>query len=350
MSHWIGFDAELMKYRNSSPARFVEELGLSLLLEPDFDLMFFQKEKTERVFGKPAQYGTLFPHNKTLGVSAVVDLWHATHQFSPYLPSDKSIPVVCTIHELEFLFGKKAKEKRKDKIHLAKTLMKRCSALVFTSVLAKQEAADYLELPDVRQYMVGIGPSLGSVKKHKQSRKHRAPYFFSIGEIKERKNLHILLVLLKAFPDYGLVLAGDRSSSYAGRLLEMAEQLGVADRLIMTGVITEAEKADYYQFCEAFLYPGRAEGFRFPVQEALHYGKPLFLMAGSGFYPYAGDAAFYWQSEEPDEVVKRVKDGLQVFHSGAEKKELIQKQVDLYSWEKVSSSYAKIYKELLSGA
>lgn len=347
MSHWIGFDAELLKDRNSSPARFVEQLGLSLLSEPDFDLMFFQKEKTERVFGKPAQYGTLFPHNKTLGVSSVVDLWHATHQFSPYLPTDKSIPVVCTVHELEFLFGKKAKEKRKDKIHLAKTLMKRCSAIVFTSDLAKQEAAEYLELPDVQQHVVGIGPSLGSEKKHKHSRKHRSPYFFFIGEIKERKNLHTLLPLLEAFPEYGLVLAGDRSSSYAGRLFEMAEQLGVADRLVMTGVITEAEKFDYYQFCEAFFYPVLGAGFRFPVREALHFGKPLFLRGQSGFYPYAGDAAFYWPSEAPDEMIKTVKDGLLAFHSGSEKKEHIKKQADLFSWKQASASYAAIYKELL---
>jgi phosphatidylinositol alpha-1,6-mannosyltransferase len=59
------------------------------------------------------------------------------------------------------------------------------------------------------------------------------------------------------------------------RLTAKARSLGVADRVIFTGFIPEAEKADHYRLADAFVMPGRGEGFGFVFLEALACGIPV---------------------------------------------------------------------------
>ena len=60
------------------------------------------------------------------------------------------------------------------------------------------------------------------------------PYFLFVGVVHPKKNVHTLLPLLEAFPDYRLVLAGPDSHPYAQHVREQAQKLGVADRLLMS--------------------------------------------------------------------------------------------------------------------
>ena len=82
----------------------------------------------------------------------------------------------------------------------------------------------------------------------------------------------------------GLFVAGLASSAYAGqgnkvmqgaRLADKARQLGVADQVVFAGFIDDAEKADHFRVADAFVMPGRGEGFGFVFLEALASGIPV---------------------------------------------------------------------------
>jgi glycosyltransferase involved in cell wall biosynthesis len=83
--------------------------------------------------------------------------------------------------------------------------------------------------------------------------------------------------VLEVLPD----LDGDVSYVIAGggndipRLQRKAVTLGVADRVIFTGLFPEEEKADLYNLADVYVMPSRGEGFGFVFLEAMACGVPV---------------------------------------------------------------------------
>ncbi len=65
----------------------------------------------------------------------------------------------------------------------------------------------------------------------------------------------------------------DRRESRVVR--ERASELGVADRVTLTGRLTSAELADEYRRCQLFVSPSLYEGFGLPAAEAQACGAPV---------------------------------------------------------------------------
>jgi len=59
------------------------------------------------------------------------------------------------------------------------------------------------------------------------------------------------------------------------RLEQKAERLGVADRTVFAGYVPEEEKEDHYRLADAFVMPGRGEGFGIVYLEAMACGVPV---------------------------------------------------------------------------
>jgi phosphatidylinositol alpha-1,6-mannosyltransferase len=85
--------------------------------------------------------------------------------------------------------------------------------------------------------------------------------------------MDLLPALLQPIPDIVYLIVGDGDDR--PRLEAKAQSLGVGDRVIFTGFIPEAEKADHYRLADAFVMPGRGEGFGFVFLEALACGIPV---------------------------------------------------------------------------
>lgn len=344
---WVGFESERLKNRQSGLGKFCEFLGLSLLEENRFDLQFFQKKKTKRLFPKPAQYGKLYNHNKFMGVSTGVDLWHCTQQLSSYLPSDHTIPVVTTIHDLNFIYESSHEFKVRRKLAKVQQTIDRSTALVFISHFTAEEVHKHLKVGRRITEVIYNGPALQDMDPDPVPNERRRPYFFSIGLITEKKNFHTLIPLLLEFPEHEIIIAGNRSDAYAMKLVKKAEKLGVDDRLILTGEITETEKAKYYRDCEAFLMPSVAEGFGLPVVEAMHFGKPVFLSTFGSLPEIGGNEAYYWSGFEPDDMARVLRAGLADFRADAARREAVLLRAQGFSWKKAARAYGDLYEKVL---
>lgn len=79
--------------------------------------------------------------------------------------------------------------------------------------------------------------------------------------------------LLGEIPDLAYLVCG--SGDDRTRLEAKAEALGLGDRVVFAGYVPEAEKADYYRLGDAFVMPGRGEGFGIVYLEALACGVPV---------------------------------------------------------------------------
>lgn len=84
--------------------------------------------------------------------------------------------------------------------------------------------------------------------------------------------MELLPALSKQIPNIAYVIVGDGDDR--PRLEAKAKTLGIGDKVVFTGFIPEAEKADHYRLADVFVMPGRGEGFGFVFLEALACGIP----------------------------------------------------------------------------
>jgi len=79
--------------------------------------------------------------------------------------------------------------------------------------------------------------------------------------------------LLESEPSLRYLVAGDGDDR--PRLEDKAKSLGLHDKVIFTGMVRECEKADLLRLADAFVMPGRGEGFGIVYLEALACGVPV---------------------------------------------------------------------------
>lgn len=85
--------------------------------------------------------------------------------------------------------------------------------------------------------------------------------------------IEALPALASDIPDIAYLIAGDGDDR--PRLAAKARALGVADRVVFTGYVDEAEKADHFRLADLYVMPSRGEGFGIVFLEALACGIPV---------------------------------------------------------------------------
>jgi glycosyltransferase involved in cell wall biosynthesis len=175
-----------------------------------------------------------------------------------------------------------------------------------------------------------------------------APFLFAISNLLPKKNFHVLPCLLKD-NNFKLVISGINHHTdqreYAKKIMVHAALHGVQDRVIITGPISNEERQWYYKNCLAFMFPSIAEGFGFPPLEAMHFGKPVFASTCTSVPEVCGDAAYYFKSFEPEEMIKTFQEGMHHFETYKPIKKL-QDQYDFFDWDKTAIEYLKLYEQL----
>ncbi len=84
--------------------------------------------------------------------------------------------------------------------------------------------------------------------------------------------LEALPQLAGELPDVCYVIIGDGDDRE--RLRAKAQALGVADRVVFTGFVSEDEKIDLYNLADVYVMPSRGEGFGIVYLEAMACGVP----------------------------------------------------------------------------
>jgi len=87
------------------------------------------------------------------------------------------------------------------------------------------------------------------------------------------KGIDEVLAVLPELPDLAYLVVGDGSDR--ARLEAKARGLGLAGRVVFAGYIPENEKTDHYRLADAFVMPGRGEGFGIVYLEAMACGVPV---------------------------------------------------------------------------
>jgi glycosyltransferase involved in cell wall biosynthesis len=122
----------------------------------------------------------------------------------------------------------------------------------------------------------------------------RRSYFLYLARIHEKKGCDLLL---KAFariapsrPNVDLVIAGPDQDGYKATLQRMANDLGVAQRVIWAGIIADDLKWGALRAAEAFILPSHQENFGIAVVESLAANRPVLISNQVNIWPDILDA------------------------------------------------------------
>ncbi len=72
-----------------------------------------------------------------------------------------------------------------------------------------------------------------------------------------------------------VLVGGVSSSGFVDAVVGLAEGLGLGDRLVLAGSVSEAELVSAYESADVFVSVSEHEGFCVPVVEAMGFGVPV---------------------------------------------------------------------------
>jgi glycosyltransferase involved in cell wall biosynthesis len=332
---------------NSGLGQFCFHLGKELLAQKadslEFD--FYVPKKSKGILGSANYVIQSDLHKFFPKKSGNYSLWHCMHQDSPYLPADKNLPLMLTVHDLNIIH-RYTGNKLKRKLENIQKKIDRATVITAISKFAAQEVKTHLNTGNKPLHVIYNGNAL--VKHENENRPAFVPegkFLFSMGIIQPKKNFHVLIPLLEKQKEYKFVLAGNDKDHYATEIKDLAMRYGVIDRLILPGKISEEEKYWLYKNCDAFLFPSLTEGFGLPVVEAMSLGKPVFLNQASSLPEVGGEEAFYWNDFDPVEMNEVFTNGMNTYANDPLKKERIIKWSAQFSWTNAAKQYISLYLE-----
>lgn len=348
----VCIDVERLKYPHTGLYHFCWELGKALLLEKSATdaIYFYIPPGAAGIFGALANYVKQSPLHKWIFPNTEsFQVWHAVHQDTGYFPLRSKLPVVLTVHDLNFLHqaqrGSGYIQKRLDALQQK---IDRSQHLVSISTFVLQELQAHLDISKISTSVIYNGCNFSDVAALPPKMIPDAPFLFSIGTIASKKNFHVLPSLLVG-NDYHLIIAGIvQEEKYLTTIYEAARYWGVSDRVHITGSISEPTKKWYYQNCSAFVFPSLAEGFGMPVLEAMDLGKPVFLSRLTSLPEVGGSLAYYFTSFDPEEMKRVLQEGL-THYANTSPQDLLHRHARSFSWVEAAQQYLTIYRRLAEG-
>jgi glycosyltransferase involved in cell wall biosynthesis len=177
----------------------------------------------------------------------------------------------------------------------------------------------------------------------------RRDYILSVGTLEQRKN-H--LQLLQAFVesdlhDTDLVLLGKKADAYPA-LIKFVMEHNLQERVKFIHDASFDHFPALYQASLGLVYVSKYEGFGIPILEAMQSGVPVMTGTLSSLPEVAGKAAIY---AHPDDL-NELKNGLnQLVYDQTKRIEILaqaQKQLPLFSTERMSKQLLMHYQQLIS--
>jgi glycosyltransferase involved in cell wall biosynthesis len=178
-----------------------------------------------------------------------------------------------------------------------------------------------------------------------------APFILAVGSLEPRKNLPRLieafaqLVQETSLPDVQLVLTGARLHG-ATAIDDAITRYGLAERIRLTGYVTDTELAALMQTCACFAYPSLYEGFGLPVIEAMEMGAPVVTSNTSSLPEVVGDAALLVDPTDTSSLAAALHRLLTEDTLATDLRRRGRERAALFTWERTAEAHLQVYREV----
>lgn len=183
--------------------------------------------------------------------------------------------------------------------------------------------------------------------------RHREPFVLYTGGFDPRKNMQGALEAFarlvkkdpKQFGHLKLCIVCSAAPEDVAPLEQRARELGIADRLVMTGYVSDAQLASLYQRASVFFFPSQYEGFGLPVLEAMACGTPVVTSETSSLPQVAGTHAYYCSPDDARDMADALRRAL----TDPEVDERCSTALDYaqeFTWSNTAAEYSRIFVDI----
>jgi glycosyltransferase involved in cell wall biosynthesis len=176
-------------------------------------------------------------------------------------------------------------------------------------------------------------------------------FLLSVGRVSWKKGLDRLVSALQWIPDIPVVIAGNDDEGYRVVLEDLAKSLGLTDRLLFLGPVSDSLKWGLYEQAEMFVLPSHSENFGNVVAEAMAMGCPVAVS------PQVGIAALVKESgagvvvdPTPESLAAAIRgllaDDALRRQMGQRGREAVRSRL---SWNSVATRVESLYMRVLDG-
>ena len=183
--------------------------------------------------------------------------------------------------------------------------------ILCNSEATAREVHGRLRVPSRQLEVIRLGFNPGNLRLLRLSRE---PFLLILGRHNPHKNLPSALrgfaisckATPSAFRDVTLRIVGPHDRRYTPKLKALAAELGIADRCQWIPWVSDEERLQLLNRCQALLIVSLWEGFGLPALEAMACGA-LVIAANAGALPeVVGDAALLVDPRQPETIAAAI--------------------------------------------
>lgn len=356
-------DLYRLKSLNSGLGQFCLHLGRALAAmenEPFRPTFFIRRNRAWLVRSRNVDLAYAWPWRKEQFVRGLrpllarmlprkspIALWHSADQFCKFWPLDPRVPVLLTIHDLNFL-RERSRIGVDFKLRALQSKVDRSQAIATVSNFAASEIREHLNLRGKEVRVIYNGTTVDEFStRERPTFVPQGRFLLSIGTVVARKNFHVLVDLMRGLREYNLIVAGDKSRPYARKMESQIARANLTSRVILPGEVTDPERAWLYRNCEALLFPSLTEGFGLPVVEAMAHGKPVFLSDRTSLPEVGGSLAYYWEDFSATHMLEVFRAGMDSFQRNPGHAQKLISRAQAFSWQRTAREYMNLYEEMV---
>ena len=268
------------------------------------------------------------------------DVWHAIHQLSRFRPFAKHY--ILTIHDFNFIYEKQG-PKVERYLNMIQNKVNKAAYITAISKYSKDEIERHVFVEkNIPQEVIYNGIERIDLKPEEIVPGVQQPYIFSIGEVKEKKNFHVLLDIMALLPNLQLYIAGNDSTPYAERISQEIAARGI-NNVHLLGLVNEQQKVWLYRHCQAFVFPSLFEGFGLPVVEAMLFNKPVICSKATSLIEIGGNHVTFFPEGYDARLSAQLIANASLTQEQANEN---QQYARSFTWERHMQAYLSIYRSI----
>jgi glycosyltransferase involved in cell wall biosynthesis len=258
---------------------------------------------------------------------------------------------IVTVHDVIPILFKKFHKKQ---YHFYKVILKyvlRSVQMVITpSLYTKELVHKYYQLDDSKVVNIPLAIDTLSIENNNADQQRR-PYLLYVGRINEMKNVIKVIrsfIIVSNSLDLELIVVGDDKFRFNQLLVDAKCDEHTKSKISFHQNVTNGEKYQLMKNASAFVYPTLFEGFGFPPLEAMSCGCPVIVSDNSSLPEVCGDAAYYVNPEDENEIARGIIEVLSDKNLKSQLRARGFERVQLYSWERTIYNHLSIINRVLN--